>query len=216
MGGKTGTSTKLGEFKEGEKTKYIISFAAIAPADNPEIALLIILDEPNQDLGGGALCAPIAPEIIEQAMLVRNIEPKYDEEELKKLSINAPKVVGESVSEAKNLLEEKNLKCRVVGDGDEVVSQSPMAGADVPAGGTVVVYTEKDAKKTVKVPSFIGLTVSEANSVAAEYGLNLEISGNNLSSASVVAYRQSTEEGTEVELGSVVTVAFKNTNSVLD
>jgi len=216
VGGKTGTSTKLGEFKEGERTKYIISFAGIAPTDHPEISLLIILDEPNEDLGGGALCAPIAPEIIEQAMMVKNIEPKYDEEELKKLSINAPKVIGESVSEAKSILSGKNLKCKTVGGGDTVISQSPMAGATVPAGGTVVIYTEKDAKQTVTVPNFIGLTVSEANSVAAENGLNLEISGNNLSSSSVVAYRQSTDAGAEVELGTVITVAFKNTNSVLD
>ena len=216
VGGKTGTSTKLGEFKEGEKTKYIISFAGIAPTDDPQITLLIILDEPNQDLGGGALCAPLAPEVVEQAMRVRNIEPKYDEEELEQLSIPAPKVIGESVSDAKSMLEGKKLKCRTIGDGDTVVSQSPMAGATVPAGGTVVIYTEKDAKTTVTVPSFIGLTVSEANSVAAENGLNMEISGNNLSSSSVVAFRQSVEEGTEVEIGSVITVAFKNTNAVLD
>ena len=216
VGGKTGTSTKLGEFEDGERTKYIISFGAIAPSDDPQIALLIILDEPNQDLGGGALCAPIAPQIIEQAMLVKNIEPKYDEEEIKHISVSAPKLIGESVSSAKSLVNDKGLDYTVVGDGETVVDQSPMAGASVPAGGTVVIYTEKDSKKTVKVPDFTGLTVSEANSVASDYGLNIEISGNNLSSATVIAYSQSTEAGTEVELGSVITVAFKNTHSVLD
>ncbi len=216
VGGKTGTSTKLGEFKEGEKTKYIISFGAIAPTDNPQISLLIILDEPNIDLGGGALCAPLAPEIVEQAMRVRNIEPKYDDEELTQLSIPAPKLIGESVSDAEEMLADKKLSSRVMGDGDTVVSQSPIAGATVPAGGTVVLYTESDAESTVTVPSFIGLTISEAKSVAADNGLNLEISGNNISSSTVIAYRQSVEEGTEVAIGSVVNVAFKNTNSVLD
>lgn len=216
VGGKTGTSTKLGEFKEGEKTKYIISFGAIAPTDNPQITLLIILDEPNIDLGGGALCAPLAPEIVEQAMRVRNIEPKYDDEELTQLSIPAPKLIGESVSDAEEMLADKKLDSRVIGEGDTVVSQSPIAGATVPAGGTVVLYTESDAEGTVTVPSFIGLTISEAKSVAAENGLNLEISGNNISSSTVIAYRQSVEEGNEVAIGSVVNVAFKNTNSVLD
>ena len=216
VGGKTGTSTKLGESAEGEKDKYIVSFAAIAPSDNPQVAMLILIDEPNEDLGGGALCAPIAAQVVEQAMLVRNVEPKYDKEELKKLSIATPKLIGETPDSAKSILKGKDLKCRVIGDGKTVVSQSPIAGAGVPSGGTVVVYTEKEKKKTVKVPNFIGLTVSEANSAAAEAGLNIEIKGNNLSSATVVAYRQSTEKGTEVELGSVITVTFKNTRSVLD
>ena len=78
VGGKTGTSTKLGESKEGEGDKYIVSFAAIAPSDDPEIAMLIIVDEPNQDLGGGALCAPIAAQVTQEAMNVLSIEPKYD------------------------------------------------------------------------------------------------------------------------------------------
>ena len=70
VGGKTGTSTKLGESKNGEGDKYIVSFGAIAPSDDPEIAMLIIVDEPNQDLGGGALCAPIAAQVTQEAMNV--------------------------------------------------------------------------------------------------------------------------------------------------
>ena len=69
VGGKTGTSTKLGESKEGEGDKYIVSFAAIAPSDDPEIAMLIIVDEPNQDLGGGALCAPIAAQVTQLSLI---------------------------------------------------------------------------------------------------------------------------------------------------
>ncbi|MBR2100738.1 MAG: PASTA domain-containing protein, partial [Eubacterium sp.] len=216
VGGKTGTSTKLGEFKEGERTKYIVSFAAIAPADKPEIAMLIIMDEPNEDLGGGALCAPIAAEVIEQAMPVLNVEPKYDEEEMKKLSINTPNVLSKSVDSAKKTLEAKGLKCKIVGSGKTVINQSPSSSSNIPSNGTVVLYTEKGEKKTVKVPDFTGLTISEANRAAAESNLNIEISGNNLSSSTVVAYRQSVEKGTEVGIGSVVTVSFKNTQSVLD
>lgn len=216
VGGKTGTSTKLGESAEGEKDKYIVSFAAIAPSDNPQIAMLIICDEPNQDLGGGALCAPIAAEVVEQAMTVLNVEPKYDEEELENLSISTPNVTGKKISAAKSALTAEGLNYKIVGDGDTVISQSPSSSATIPNGGVVVLYTEKDSKKTVKVPDFTGLTISEANAAAAEYNLNIEISGNNLSSSSVVAYRQSTDAGTEVEIGTVITVTFKNTVSVLD
>lgn len=215
VGGKTGTSTKLAESTDG-KTKYIVSFGAIAPADNPEIAMLIIIDEPNQDLGGGALCAPIAAEVIEQAMPVLNVEPKYSKSEAKNLSVSAPNVIGKSLSEAKSILESKNLKYKVVGNSKTVINQNPASSSTIPTNGVVVLYTEKNSRKTVKVPDFSGMTISEANAAAAAANLNIEISGNNLSSSSVVAYRQSVDKGSKVEIGSVVTVSFKNTVSVLD
>ena len=116
VGGKTGTSTKLGESKNGEGDKYIVSFGAIAPSDDPEIAMLIIVDEPNQDLGGGALCAPIAAQVTQEAMNVLGIEPKYNDSEMKDLSKQTPNVVGKSLDEAKKTLEENNLNFVVVGD----------------------------------------------------------------------------------------------------
>ena len=109
VGGKTGTSTKLGESKNGEGDKYIVSFGAIAPSDDPEIAMLIIVDEPNQDLGGGALCAPIAAQVTQEAMNVLGIEPKYNDSEMKDLSKQTPNVVGKSLDEAKKRLKKTIL-----------------------------------------------------------------------------------------------------------
>ncbi len=219
VGGKTGTSTKLGESKQGEKDKYIVSFAAIAPSDKPEIAALILIDEPNEDLGGGALCAPIAAQVTEQAMQVLGVEPKYSEDEAKNLSVSTPALIGMSTGEAKSTLDGKNLKYKFVGSGKSVLSQSPGAGSAIPSGGVVVIYTEKNEKsqrKKVAVPDFKGLTISEANATAADKNLNIEISGNNLSSSNVVAYSQSLEKGKKVEEGTVITVSFKSTTSVLD
>lgn len=216
VGGKTGTSTKLGESKEGEKDKYIVSFAAIAPSDNPEIAMIILCDEPNVDLGGGAICAPIAATVIEEAMNELGIEPKYTDEEMKDLSIKTPAVTGKSVSAAENELKNSGLSVKIVGDGDKVVKQSPSADNLIPAEGTVVLYTDSSDKQTVKVPDFSGLTITEANRLAASNNLNIEISGNDSSNAMVVAYKQSETEGSEVEIGSVITVSFKSTQAVLD
>lgn len=216
VGGKTGTSTKLGESKAGEGDKYIVSFAAIAPSDNPEIAMLIIVDEPNQDLGGGALCAPIAAHVIEESMGVLGIEPKYDEDEMKHLSQYTPNVAGKSLDEAKKEISEYSLNCVVVGNGDKVVRQCPTSAGTIPNGGTIYVYTDNTDKKMTKVPDFTGLTVSEAKSLAKTNNLNIEISGNDINSASVVASRQSDEKGASVEQGSVITVTFKSTESVLD
>ncbi len=215
VGGKTGTSTKLGESAAGEKDKYIVSFAAIAPSDDPEIAMIIICDEPNVDLGGGAICAPIAATVIEEAMNVLGVEPKYTSDEKKNLSIKTPAVTGKKLSDAKSLIENSGLKCKIVGDGDAVVKQSPAASQTIPTGGTVVLYTS-DEKQTVKVPDFTGKTISEANRLAAENNLNIEVAGNDSSNASVVGYKQSETAGSEVEIGTVITVSFKSTQAVLD
>lgn len=215
VGGKTGTSTKLAESTDG-KNKYIVSFGAIAPSDDPEIAMLIIIEEPNEDLGGGALCAPIAAQVTETCMQEFNVEPVYDDEEATQLPIDTPNLIGNTLSTAKSALDSSSLKYKVVGDGDTVVRQSPIFSSKIPTGATVILYTEKGERNTVKVPDFKGMSVSEANAVAAEYDLNIEATGLNIRDSQVVAYRQSIEADSECEAGSVITVAFKNTNSVLD
>lgn len=216
VGGKTGTSTKLGESKNGEGDKYIVSFGAIVPSDDPEIAMLIIVDEPNQDLGGGALCAPIAAQVTQEAMNVLGIEPKYNDSEMKDLSKQTPNVVGKSLDEAKKTLEENNLNFVVVGDDSTVTRQCPSGADTIPNGGTVYLYTDDSEKQTVNVPNFNGLTVNEAKDLASSSNLNIQIAGNSMSSGTVVAYRQSEETQAKVEKGTVVTVTFKNTQSVLD
>lgn len=216
VGGKTGTSTKLGESKNGEGDKYIVSFGAIAPSDDPEIAMLIIVDEPNQDLGGGALCAPIAAQVTQEAMNVLGIEPKYNDSEMKDLSKQTPNVVGKSLDEAKKTLEENNLNFVVVGDDSTVTRQCPSGADTIPNGGTVYLYTDDSEKQTENVPNFSGLTVNEAKDLASSSNLNIQIAGNSMSSGTVVAYRQSEETQAKVEKGTVVTVTFKNTQSVLD
>lgn len=216
VGGKTGTSTKLGESKNGEGDKYIVSFGAIAPSDDPEIAMLIIVDEPNQDLGGGALCAPIAAQVTQEAMNVLGIEPKYNDSEMKDLSKQTPNVVGKSLDEAKKTLEENNLNFVVVGDDSTVTRQCPSGADTIPNGGTVYLYTDDSEKQTVNVPNFNGLTVNEAKDLASSSNLNIQIAGNSMSSGTVVAYRQSEETQAKVEKGTVVTVTFKNTQSILD
>ncbi len=216
VGGKTGTSTKLGESKEGEGDKYIISFAAIAPSYDPEIAMLIIVDEPNEDLGGGAICAPIAADVISQSMPLLGIEPKYSEDEMEKLSAYAPNVTGQKLSSAKEALDESKLNYVVIGDGDTVVRQNPSSASKIPSSGTIYLYTDDTGKEMTTVPDFTGLTLSEATSLAQSSGLNIEVSGNDVSNGNVVAYKQSDDAQSEVEKGTVITVIFKNMQSVLD
>ena len=104
----------------------------------------------------------------------------------------------------------------VVGSGKTVVAQSPSGNDVIPAGGTVWLYTESGKEKKVKVPNFTGCSVSEAKALAQAHNLNIEITGNDLSSGNVKAYRQSEKQGSMVAQGKVVVVSFKNTESVLD
>lgn len=215
VGGKTGTSTKLSESSDTD-TKYIVSFGAVAPTDDPKVVALILIDEPNEDLGGGTLCAPIAAEVIETAMKEYGIEPQYTSEEIEKLSVSTPSVTGKAVKTATSQLTSAGFEYKVIGDGGEVVKQSPAASTKIPSGGTVVLYTESQNGQTVKVPDFTGLTVSEVNRLAASNNLNVEFGGGGLESSNATAYRQSEDPGTVVEIGSVITVMFKNNDSVLD
>ena len=212
VAGKTGTSEKL--TVNGE---YIASFVGCAPADDPQIAVLIIIDEPQGAVhGGGAIAAPVAGSVIEQTLEYMNVEPVYTPEELSKLNATTPDVCGLTVSGAKASLEKQNFTARVVGNGEKVISQYPVSGQSIPMNGVVVLYTQTDTTETSStVPNLIGLSISDANQRAVNSGYNIRISGASLDSE-VVSYRQSIEEGTEASLGSTITVYFKTTTGVQD
>ena len=218
VAGKTGTSEKLATVDSDTGKKYVTSFVAFAPANDPKVAVLIAVDEPKgYNIGGGTNAAPYVASVIEEAMKYYNVQPQYTEEELKKLEKATPNLVGMSLDKAKSTVSEQDLKCIVIGNGKKVVGQSPAADRAIPGGGTVILYTTKNYKaQTVKVPDFSGLTVAEVNQLAAESGLNIRFSGNNLESSSVTAYRQSSAKGSEVEKGTVITVFFLASSGVSD
>lgn len=210
--GKTGTSEKLTKDNE-----YIASFVGFAPADDPKIAVLIVIDEPHgAQHGGGAIAAPVAGEVLEQALKYLNVEPVYSDAELAKLSATSPQVTGSSVTSAKGILANQGFTARVVGSGTTVVSQSPLGGQTMPKNGVVVLYTDDDThSKSATVPVLTGLSISEANKRAINSGFNIKISGSSLD-GEVLSYRQSIEAGVQAELGSVITVYFKTDTGVSD
>ena len=208
VAGKTGTSEKTGIT---DTKAYIASFAGFAPADDPEITVVIVIDNPKgARYSGGDIAAPVAGEVFSRILPTMGIEPVYTEAELAKLSEPAPDMVGKTVGEAKAELSGTEHVVRVIGNGETVVSQSPEAGRTTPANGVIVLYTEDNSEKeTALVPDFNGLTVSQANQMAVNRGFNIRISGSSFSTDSVVAYKQEYAEGTELELGSIITVYFK-------
>lgn len=212
VAGKTGTSQKLG--KTGY---YVASFGCFAPANDPEIAVLILVDEPVGQINGGQICTPVAAQVVEKTLEYLDVERQYTEEELAKLDTTTPSLIGETVADAKELLNEKGFEYKIVGGGETVVSQMPNYNEAIPQGGIVVLYTEPDAERvTVTVPNLTLMTLSMANKYALSAGLNIKISGNALNEGELISYSQSIEEGTEVEYGTTVTVYFKSNTGVSD
>lgn len=209
VAGKTGTSEKIGI--EGA---YIASFAGFAPADNPEISILIAIDEPTGEHGGGAVAAPIAGMLLEKIMTYLNVEPQYEDDELSNISSVAPSLVGKSVGDAK--VSAAKFTVKVVGSGTKVISQTPAAGQQMRTGGVIVVYTEENAaKQTATVPNLCNMSMSQANNAAVNAGFNIRLSGTT-NSGEVLSYKQSVNAGEEAEIGSVITVYFKSNVDVQD
>ena len=213
VAGKTGTSEKLTDDEE----VYIASFCGFAPADDPEISVIIIVDEPKGEHGGGAVAAPLARAVFEQVLPYLGVEKSYTKEEAAKLFETVPNLIGKSVEDAKSQISSTSLSVKVVGDGDTVVAQYPDADRELSKKGLVVVYTEDDTvTSTVTVPDFSNCTVSQANQLAVNSGLNIKISGSSLDANSAYAYAQSIKAGTETRMGEIITVSFKTNVNVGD
>lgn len=213
IGAKTGTSQKVAEMlKTGQQGLYIGSTVAVAPMDNPEIAVLLMLDQPMGDAYyGGTIAAPAVGQIMSEVLPYLGYEPQYTNDQLATLAISVPEVVGNSLSVAKSTLTSSKLNYKVVGNGSTVTRQMPASTQSIYQNGVVVLYTDDTSTaSTATVPDFSKLSVSAANTAAANAGINIEFSGTDLTTSGVVAYRQNYAAGEKVESGTVVTVYFRS------
>ncbi|MBR0447940.1 MAG: PASTA domain-containing protein, partial [Clostridia bacterium] len=208
VAGKTGTSEKRATVENTDDV--IASFSGFAPADNPQVAVLVLLDDPQTDIRyGGTLSAPVAQKIFEAIMPHLGIEPSYTNEELSTLSRTTPSVTGQTTAVAQTKMANAGLKATIVGNGEKVVLQVPEAGQTIPAGGTVLLYTEEDDVDMVTVPDLTGLSVTEVNARAARLGLNVQMTGLvGGSSNAALSNKQSYSAGAEVPKGTVIEVNF--------
>ena len=211
---KTGTSEKKTVGAEG---MYICSCVAFAPADDPEIAMIIIVDEPTKGaLYGSTVAAPYIAAALKNILPYYGVEPIYTATEIANTSLRVSNYKGYSVSYAKELAEKAGLKVSVVGTGSKVTSQSPASGSEINrATGTIILYTNgESATETVTVPNLIGKSSVAANQLLMNLGLNVKIEGVNNPYVSkdnvpeVVA--QSHAPGTQVSPGTVITVEFRH------
>ena len=212
IGGKTGTADK------GQTGDVVVSFLCFAPADDPQVIMLITMDTPSRATGtyvsGGNMVAPTASTVMAEILPYLGVEPSYSAEELLDMDTTVPNVIGMSVEEAKTKLKDRALSYKIVGDGETITDQTPAGGAIIPGKSSVILYVgeEKSTDKCV-VPHLIGKTPSEANTTATAAGLLIRFSGTTGSeSSSVRVLSQSIDEGTEVEAGTVITVQLGDTS----
>ncbi len=210
VGGKTGTSQKTDVKIKTGKDEYIASYCGFAPADDPQVIMLVYYDEPHgSSYYGSAVAGPVFAKTMEEILPYLGVQRQYTDTELKKLDITAPNVVGQTLAQAKNLLGKSELTPKIYGSGTKIVSQVPEPGKTIPKSGTVVLFTdESSSSKTVTVPNLVGMSLSATNKTAANAGVNISITGAALTGTNPVSNSQSIPAGTQVAPGTVITVGF--------
>lgn len=210
VAGKTGTSEKKIYHNDGSQ-EYIASFCGFAPADDPQVCLLVYFDDPVGDsYYGSAVAAPVFANIMSEVLPYLNVEAEYTEEEIAQMDTTAENYVGKSVSEAENLVSSGGFTPVVMGSGDTVISQVPTAQSRLPQQGTVVLYTDEESMSddVVEVPDLTNMTVAQANSTAAMYNLNISVVGSNADGEGI-SYSQGIKAGSKVKSGTVISVNFE-------
>lgn len=209
VAGKTGTSEKLPR----GSGKYTASFVGFAPANDPKVACLVVVDEPaGGSYYGGQVAAPAVGRILEDTLNYLGVEPQYTEEEKTTIDVSVPEVSDLEVAAAKKKLSDMGLKYTVIGSGDKVIRQMPAGGAVVNSGSVAVLYTEDVGDNVVTVPDVLGKSLAQVKSRLSAGGLNLSIVGagaTGSSSERTVAAVQTPAAGEKVPQGSVVKVEFR-------
>ena len=218
VAGKTGTTEKKGVTKveSSFSEDYISSFCGYAPADDPQIAMLVFFDTPDGDAYyGSQVSSPVFINIMSEVLPYLDVKTSYTDEELGYVDASAGDYTGVSVDEAKTAVEADGFTATVKGNGSTVISQIPTVSSGLQKGGSIVLYTDSDSQsETVSVPSLIGLSPDEVNDVASAYGLNVSFSGATTSSGT--SSSQNIEAGTSVSPGTVITVSFADSSSTLN
>ena len=216
VAGKTGTTEKIADQQEGEELR-ISSFVAFAPADDPQIAVLILLDEPTvQPVTAGITVAPVIRRFMEEAMPYLGVEPQYTEDELKNKDITIPNIVGMTLAEANAALKAVGINGSSNGTGEIVQAQLPIAGSVVSNSATVIMYMDGQAPQTtITMPDLSGMTLERAKSTLQTRGLYVRIKGSQ-GKGNIVVTKQDVEPGLTVAYGQVITIEMSDLDQRAD
>lgn len=221
IGGKSGTSQRLmytaqgitmqeGEEEDASIQEYGASYCCFAPADDPEIILLVLADMPDKEIGyyGSKVAVPTARNILTDILPYIGISPEYTTEELANLDVKVPLLEG-SLEDAKNTLAGLGINYEVIGEGSSVVAQSPVTGSMVAKDGTVYLYTETShTVDYTEVPDLVGLSPEVANQSIVYCQLNYVARGASIRRDGVAVSKQTPEAGAKVAVGTTVELEF--------
>ncbi|MEG1821873.1 MAG: penicillin-binding transpeptidase domain-containing protein [Clostridiales bacterium] len=214
VGGKTGTAQK---FIDGaySKTKYVASFIGFAPANNPELVCLVVVDEPGcYPVYGGTIAAPVFQKVVADTLSYMGVKPqvsdplkKIDENaqtELKKEIVITPSVIGLNKEDAQKVIADKKLVAEFFGDGEMVATQTPGALAQVEAGSKIILNLGAKTASSVTIPDLTGKRMLECGEILGALGLSLIPAG------AGTAQAQDPVAGTAVKRGTAVNIVFSN------
>lgn len=213
---KTGTSEKRDKAdKYGEFSLRVGSCVAYAPADDPVIAAIIVVDEPSiANVYGSVVAAPYISNLLAEILPYLGVEPNYTEKELASMEIVIGDYTGKFAKDAATELNKKGIACEIIGDGTVVTTQMPKNGSMLSSeNGRVLLYTgDYTPSANVTVPNLIGRTAASANKLIVNTGLNVNITGaqNYNTGVGAVVITQSPEPGTVVSRGAVVEIDVRH------
>lgn len=208
IGGKSGTSQK-----NNQDGHYVGSFAAFAPADDPEIVAMVVVDDPDLTLGsyyGSAVAGPALQSIMGDTLSYLGYSKEFTAEQIAAMEKTAPSLTGKDIETATADAAASGFEVRVIGSGDTVLDQMPRNGTAMAEGSTILLYTDDTVATTCTVPNVVGMRPSDANYALTAAGLNVSynegVGGTPQSTAVVTS--QNYPEGTQLPAGSVVNNNF--------
>jgi len=202
VAGKTGTAQKAGAggYLEG---KYVASFCGFAPANDPEITVLVLIDEPSGELyQGGQVAAPVAQIIFSEVLRYLGVTAQTTEDAVSAdvdptTFVDVPDLRNLSYEDAAQVLKLYGLNAKQQGSGTRVVAQSYSANERLMIG-TEVVLTMGTGSDTLFVPDLTGFSLGEATNILSAYGLKLKSSG------SGYVHEQNPQPSAEIQKGKLV------------
>ena len=216
VAGKTGTSEDVVyEAVHGTK-KYICSFLGFAPADDPQVAVLVLLENPGPgrivSASGGQMAAPTVGAVLQDILPYLGVDPVYGEGEEALVDQRVPRLVGKTPAEAETILTEAGFTLKSTeGGGPAVTAQVPAANAKVAAGSEIVIYCGAEPPtEPVVMPDLLGLSYEVARIRAGWDGLYVRGEGTMMKSNYVLTVSQSVEPGELVAPGSIITVTLND------
>jgi stage V sporulation protein D (sporulation-specific penicillin-binding protein) len=215
VAGKTGTSQKRDIPDSDERGLYVVSFAGFAPSYDPQVAILVMLDEPGLNRSqrmGGYMAAPVAGRILADVLPYLGVLPQFKPGEAISVDVTAPFVRRLSVSDAVRAAERAGLPVpQIIGDGDTITDQLPAAGVRIPSDTEMILYTEgTKPEDIVTVPNVIGMTPEQANTALTNQGVFMRPIGAQPGAGKTLAAAWQEFAGQSVPYGTVIAVEFRS------